>query len=89
MINENFKRKLSKEMLLPIGSVILNIDYQNYILHVWYLAMDTKHKQQRNFRIVETGDEIDDEDIFNEKLKFINTAITSDGKYVKHVFEEV
>lgn len=73
----------SNELHLPIGSEILSADEQNGGIRLWALIPDDSLDLMiRKILVYATG-----ESVFQAELKFIDTVLLEDGRFVYHVFE--
>jgi hypothetical protein len=69
---------------MPVGAVILTAREQRDATCIWALVDPNERLERRRFVVYGTGNEVDQED-----LKYIGTAIHMHGALVLHVFEEL
>jgi hypothetical protein len=84
-----FKKKLEKEMDLPVGAVILKYGISEHSVHVWYLEREGAERCKKFFEICMTGDHLDDSDIDHGRLQHRETIINESSNWVVHIFERM
>lgn len=70
---------------MPQGAVILSAQVQKCKICIWALVDSGALYERRVFRVIGTGDEIED-GVFH---RFIGTVQMLDGRLVWHIFEIV
>lgn len=79
-----YKYELTPEMHLPIGAVILDVQWQHDHLVLWALVDTDAPREPRRFAVIGTGAPMPD----NATLQYCATVQTPTG-LVWHVFEQV
>lgn len=76
---------LETTIQMPIGAKILSANEQFGDICIWALVNPTVEHEARMFEVYGTGHPI----VGHEDLKFIDTVMINNGKFVFHVFERV
>lgn len=71
-------------IVMPKGAKILSFHSQNDVPCIWALVDPEKPPEERNFYLIGTGHVIE---VDPAKLRFIDTALFSEGEFVHHLFE--
>lgn len=69
-------------IMMPLGAKVLHVEIQHEVPCLWALVNPEVITEPRHFQVISTGHPIE-----FPTDKFIGTFLTSNGKFVFHVFE--
>jgi len=76
---------IETEIVLPIGSVVLNVEVQEGEPHIWIMVADNPSKESRFFHGIMTGGQFD----WKRNWNYIGTVHALSGRFVVHYFEVI